>query len=450
MNKIIRRWGILILTLMVTLGAMFIMNTRQVYAGGSVDLDGIIKGANKNGTFYSGDKIYVNMEDLDAKYGGTFITQYNAGKVTAHFCVWDGSGNTESYEAILSTDKKTLYWKVQPKWIGKYIYFGTDGKGDSYYNNNTSMSQYRVSACVDVSVNKDTGIATVTGKIVGTSNKFDGILIDGAHITTFDDYSVGKTEMNFTFDVKKYTIGYHTLSVKLTDGTQCDYLYKFLSGIYVKPAIKASWFETEKDQFIMTTNAFDSAKYGNIYFDYKKGKSGTWQTQYGPCGPSSSGSIKKLSANTTYYIRAYYVKEAEGTYIIGPVSSEVAIKTGPAKKPAIKSIKISKAKVKKVWVKPIYNALGFIVKKGFWTKETTYKVTFTFKKKPGCAGIEVYAGGVTLPKYLKGNKKTYSTKFTVGGKAIGKKTAFTIRTKGNATYGAWSPPITKKNIKIKK
>lgn len=450
MMRILKRSSILMIALLAVFGIMFLMNTKQVYAGGAVDLDGLIQGANTDGTFYSGDKIYVDMEALNARYGGTFISKYNSGEVTAQFCVWDGAGAIEEYDAILSTDKKQLYWTIQPKWVGNWIFFCTGGKNDTYYNNNTDMTQYQVSTCLDISVNKTTGIATVTGKILGTSNTFDGILIDGTHIITFDEYCVGKTSMNFTFDVKKYTVGFHTLSVKLSDGTQCNYPYKFVSGIYEKPAIKANWFETEKNLFIMTTNAFDKAKYGDLYFDYKKGKTGAWKTQFGPCGPSSSGKIDKLSPNTTYYIRAYYVKKIDANYIIGPVSSEVAIKTGPAAKPAIKSVKISKAKVKKVWVKPIYNAFGFIIKKGFWTKETTYKVTITFKKKPGAAGIQVYAGGVTLPKFLKGNKKTYTTKFTVGGKAIGKKTAFTIRTKGNATYGAWSPPITKKKIKIKK
>lgn len=442
MTRIFRRSSILMIALLTVFGIMFLMNTKQVYAGGDVDLDGIVKGYNSDGTFYSGDKIYVTIADLEAKYGESFMDLYNSKQVNAYFRV---SGDSKEYDAILSTDKKEFYWKIQPGWFGKEITFYTSGD-NSHYNNNSES--FKVSAFINCTVNKS-GNATVTGGVTG-GKTFQGILIDGAHIVTFDDYCVGKTSMNFTFDVKKYTVGFHTLSVKLSDGTQCNYLYKFVSGIYEKPAIRASWFETEKNLFIMTTNAFDKAKYGDIYFDYKKGKTGAWKTQFGPCGPSSSGKIDKLSPNTTYYIRAYYVKKIDANYIIGPVSSEVAIKTGPAAKPAIKSVKISKAKVKKVWVKPIYNAFGFIIKKGFWTKETTYKVKITFKKRPGAVGIQVYAGGVTLPKFLKGNKKTYTTKFTVGGKAVGKKTAFTIRTKGNATYGAWSPPVTKKKIKIKK
>ena len=125
------------------------------------------------------------------------------------------------------------------------------------------------------------------------------------------------------------------------------------------------------------------------------------------------------------------------------------MKTGPKAKPPIKSITISKAVTKKHWVKPKYE--GFkLVADGFWVTDTTYTVTIKMKKKPGVAGIYVHASSNSpLYKYIKGNKKVYKCTFTVGGKAIGKKSTVQVYTKGNKTYGCYSP-ISKKKVKIRR
>ena len=118
-------------------------------------------------------------------------------------------------------------------------------------------------------------------------------------------------------------------------------------------------------------------------------------------------------------------------------------------KPKVKSIKISKAKIRKIWVNPLYEGLK-LVAKGFWTYQTTYTVTVKFKKKPNVAGMYIHASSNSpLYQYVKGNKKTYKCKFTVGGKAIGKKSLVRVYSKGNKTYGAYSPEY-KKKVKVKK
>ena len=442
MKRTLKHGSILVIALLIVFGVMFHINTKQVYAGEG--MGDIIKGYNKDKTFYVGDRAYVTMDSLKSEMGNDFESLYQSGKVAVKW----GFGDTY-LTSFYDSSSKEFYYTILPSFYGKEVKFITESlDGDTYYNRNAGK-YYPVSTYINISINKS-GIATVTGEITNSTNTFNGVLIDGANIVSFNSYNIGKTTMNFTFDAKKYSIGSHSYGVKLSDGTQCNNPIPFKVSIYEVPKITASWFQTDSTSFDMTAKGFSSASYGDVYVDYKKGANGTWSTQWGPFHVNAPSTVNRLSPNSIYYVRAYYVKKVGSSYYIGPVSGEVAIKTGPAKAPDIKSIKISKAKVKKVWVKPIRNVFGFIIKKGFWTKETTYKVKITFKKRPGAAGIEVYAGGVTLPKFLKGNKKTYTTKFTVGGKAIGKKTAFTIRTKGNATYGAWSPPVTKKKIKIKK
>ena len=438
--------------LLIALAALlivFAVMTIPAHAGGDVDLGNIIKGANKDGTFYSGDKAYVTIADLDSAYGGSFSTLYAEDKVTAIFSAYDPKTNTSTeLAAFYDKDSKQFYYNVHPNCFGKDLSFVTLTKNDdSHYNNNSNS--VHVSTAISFTISKS-GVVTVNAETDG-SNTFSNIKVD-AGLQVIPNDQIGKKKASFTFSVtdqKKFSVGRHSLTGYLSDGTECAPLNKIPVSIYVKPALGAGMFETEKDYFVFSPGSFSSASYGDIYIDYKKGKSGTWSTQWGPFGPSSSGKIAKLSPSTTYYVRAYYVKKVDGEYFIGPVTSEVAIKTGPKAKPKIKSVTISKAKVKKVWVKPILNAFGLVVKKGYYAYETTYKVTIKFKKKPGVAGIEVYAGGVTLPTYIKGNKKSYSTTFTVGGKAKGKKTNFQIRTKGNKTYGAWSPFYKSKKIKIK-
>ncbi len=442
MERLANRIRLLIIAAAVLI--VLTVMTIPAHAGGDVELGNIIRGANKDGTFYSGDRAYVKMSDIDSAYGGpgAFSSLYAENKVDAHF----KAGETD-LAAFYDKEKEEFYYNVHPNCFGKELYFFTETKTDnSHYNNNTDS--ILVSTYVNFSISK-AGVVTVTGESIG--HTFKNVKVDASK-SVLPDSQIGKNKISFTFSVtnqSSYPVGRHSLTGYLDDSTECAPLNKIPVSIYVKPAFGAGMFESEKDSFVFSPGSFASANYGDIYIDYKKGKSGTWSTQWGPFGPSSSGRIAKLSPSTTYYVRAYYVKKVGTEYFIGPVSSEVAIKTGPKAKPKPKSVTISKAKVKKVWVKPILNVFGLVVKKGYYAYETTYKVTIKFKKKPGVAGIEVYAGGVTLPKYLKGNKKTYSTKFPVGGKAKGKKTNFQIHTKGNKTYGAWSPFFKTKKIKIK-
>ena len=188
-----------------------------------------------------------------------------------------------------------------------------------------------------------------------------------------------------------------------------------------------------------------------------KKPSQTWEqaTTFESFGPNSAKAIKKLTANTKYKFRAVYTKKVtyggKDYYMVGPFSKVITVKTGPKAKPAVSSVTTSKASVKKVWVKPILNALGLVEVPGYWVKETTYKVTVKFKKKPGVYGVWIWANGNSpLFKFVKGNKKSYSATFTLTGSNIGKKIKVKVYTQGSKTYGAYSPTYTKKKVPIRK
>ena len=465
MKKTMRRWAAIVLA--VTIAGAFMPagfgaleagapgsgpGVEKAYAGEG--LGEILRGWTNDGgkqVCYSGDRLYVTMSSLDEKFGGNFSTMYEEGKMTCYFYARDpGAESGTRLTAFYDKSSKQFYYNVHPSKYGQELTFYTESLED-YTGDNRNSQSVLVTAALSFTVSK-AGTVAVTGKSM--YHPFTQVKLDGGKMV-LPDSQKGKNNVSFPFSVtdrKQYSTGYHTIVGYLDNGDTCEPLNKVGVSVYTKPALKTKMFKTNNKSVTFSPGSFDSAAYGDMYIDIKKGSKGKWSTAWGPFGPGSSKKLKKtLTPGSTYYVRAYYVKEVSGTYFIGPVSSTVKIKTGPKKKPAIKSIKITQAKVKKIKVKGKYywdnGTLKYL--KGFTTYETTYKVTIKFKKKQKIAGLEVYAGGVTLPKFIKGSKKTYTAKFTVGGKAKGKRTNFKIRTKGNASYGAWSPTYKSKKIRIR-
>ena len=304
-------------------------------------------------------------------------------------------------------------------------------------------------AVIDVDSLDQNGIMKVKGKTDGTVT-FEALWVD--QFTRVPVDIQGEKNFSVSVDTKKYDIGYHELHASLSDDTEVHYSKVFPTMIYDKPSLEAKDFQTYTKYLTFTTPNHNGHKY-DYYLQIKKGK-GDWGDLYGPFSPVTVRKIENLSPGTSYTFRAVYVKEVtyggkNYTMVSRSFSPEINVKTAKTKKLPIKSIKISKAKVKKVWVKPLYKGI-VLVKEGFWTKETTYRVTVQMKKKPGVAGIWLRSGNGIRFTYLKGNKKTYKASFTVGGKAIGKKTYVQLYAQGNKTYGCYSDMYTKKKVKIKK
>ena len=74
------------------------------------------------------------------------------------------------------------------------------------------------------------------------------------------------------------------------------------------------------------------------------------------------------------------------------------------------------------------------------------RVTVTFKKKQGIAGVYIGAKGLSALK--RGNKKKYIATFVVSGNKRGKRTVVSVRSYRSSMYGGYSGTL-KKRMKIK-
>jgi hypothetical protein len=205
---------------------------------------------------------------------------------------------------------------------------------------------------------------------------------------------------------------------------------------------------------------------------YKNGKKAWTAMNYGPVSESSSSMSKKsgFKANSTVQVRLTYGKKFtynDKTYLFtgrltNQYSSTVKVKTAYSK-PKIKSIKITKGKLKvQRWkvlyayryryrvnrstgyrrlisVTPLYHRY-----KKYYTR---FKVTVRFRKKQGIAGV--YIGTLhNLYAYKKGNKKVYAQTFTCTGKKRGKKVIVKVKNWRSSIYGGYSKYY-KKRVKVR-
>ena len=121
---------------------------------------------------------------------------------------------------------------------------------------------------------------------------------------------------------------------------------------------------------------------------------------------------KKYKTRLRYGTTATKVMDGSTGLLLGPALNTGTKKTGKKTKPPIKSVKVKAIKVKfhKHRVPGHYEWVGnsLIWFKAYTEKYYTckYKVIVKLKKKPGTKGIWVNG------KFVKGNKKKYTVKFT--------------------------------------
>lgn len=154
----------------------------------------------------------------------------------------------------------------------------------------------------------------------------------------------------------------------------------------------------------------------------------------------STVSAKGLKPNTTYRLLAVGWSTALNDY--GNLSKYVTVKTGPSKKPSIKSVKIIGAKVKKTrrYHSGHWTSTGTWIKGYYYTAtSTSYKVTVKLNKKAsGMKGIMINGTKV------KGSGKTFKVTVTETGNQKGKKKTFRICSYHNNSYLGMSKSISKK------
>lgn len=336
---------------------------------------------------------------------------------------------------------------------------------------------------------------TIEGSIGSTYTKkpyyyvFGKLYVDGVELKDF----TGTTSIaKQTISLSSFNTGYHTVFLQLynkNSGSLVRMIYKEKISnnmITDKPTYKGVFDVYAKKFNFYPYNMAMSNQAGPLYMEYKLKKAKTWKRTGAMKAnaidlyPTQGFVIKGLKANKNYQTRLRY-----GTYVTyakllysdfglsleqfqtyfnttrtylgdgktyffgGPVLNSRTIKTGKAKKPKIKSVKVKAVKIKyhknKVpghyeWVGNSLIWIGPYTEKFYTCK---LKVTIKLKKKPGTKGI--YVNG----KYLKGNKKTYTTTFTpypnyyTKRPPKGIKFKVTIRSYQNKAYGGWSPKYSK-------
>ncbi len=194
-----------------------------------------------------------------------------------------------------------------------------------------------------------------------------------------------------------------------------------------------------------------------LYYKAKDAKK--WSSKAFAAGKAMT--IKKLKAGTVYQFKAQiFVKtispEDEKTVLTakGNVSKVLAVRTGFANAPEIKSIKASGAKTKKIHVN------GYWESDGDWHPAydytiTTYKLTVTLKSAPkGLQGIKLTgAHSSGLPLWAKGKGTTFTIEASASGNAIGKNVKIGVCTYMNS-FGADSghsgySPAAKKSVAVR-
>ena len=306
---------------------------------------------------------------------------------------------------------------------------------------------------------------------------FDSIYVDNKKVN-FDNDVDGWVSFTANVSMKNYNVGYHTIYFYYNDRNgndlvdengqryvgQATYVPTY---IYAKPSNRLSWYETKIKSFNVYYGG-SSYKNCSVYLYYKKGRKKWTKKNYGPVSTSSYRRSKKggFRPNTTIKVRMTYAKKfkykgksyAFTGRLTKKYSKAVKIKTG-YKRPKVKSIKITKAKVKTYTYKVHYaNRIRYVKSTGriisitplyhtYHTYQTKFKVTVKFRKKQGIAGVRIRTKDLYATKY--GNKKKYSVWFTLNGKKKGKKTTVSVESFRSRKYGGWSKKYRKK-VKIKR
>ena len=187
---------------------------------------------------------------------------------------------------------------------------------------------------------------------------------------------------------------------------------------------------------------------------YKEASAAEWQQ-------AESTTITGLKGNTEYQIKVNYIKDVYGNAdktkvltLTSPDSNVISVLTSMNTKVDIKSVKISKAKVKKFKYKG-YWWWSSVRRRWVWEKPSTstctrFKVTVTIKKKvPGAKGYWINIDGAN--QYMMDGSKTKCSFYAlVKGKKIGKKVTVKACAYNRAGGKGMGPLGKAKKAKVKK
>ena len=337
---------------------------------------------------------------------------------------------------------------------------------DSKKTEGRKSTKASVDAIRNITVSRSGATITVKGTIKNSDYIFAGIAVDE------DIYYVDSSEYtSFTYS-KKCSPGYHSVVVGVYSKAsgKVDEAVSFIkTDIAVpmtdKPTYKGVFNVYAKSLTIYPYNMAGANQSYRLYLEYRKAGTKTWKRSgYMTANAvklyiDQGFKIKGFKANKKYATRLRYgisATKSDGStgLILGPVLNTGTIKTGQAKKPKVKSVTVKAVKVKYhkhrvaghyYWTGYQYVWIGPYTEKYYTCK---IKVTVKLKKKPGAKGLWING------KFVKGNKKKYTAKFTpypnyyTKKPPKGMKYKVKIRSYQNKKYYGFSP-IYKKKKKVK-
>ena len=245
-------------------------------------------------------------------------------------------------------------------------------------------------------------------------------------------YGENTKSFTVTFDAsgyRGYQAGSATIKVTSTNGLTSAGLSVFAKA--GTPSVP--YYKVYPTQVVFSVLANGSHGSSDVAVYQKSGSS--WKR----LGKNQNGETvaNKLKANTNYQFKfVESAQKADGTWVEGTPLYKT-IRTQRKEKPAIRSVKVSKVKVRYKW-----KYLTYVGWRKWWY--TDFRVTVTLKKKLP-AGQKLYING----RQASGKGKKYSMYFSLNGKKKGKSYTLSIQPYGRKGDAEMFGTSMKKKIRIR-
>ena len=273
--------------------------------------------------------------------------------------------------------------------------------------------------------NRYTGLAHIKTSVSG-GKTFRNLQVDDNLL--LNAFNCKSSSADLDVDLSPCSIGYHVIFLEVCDKNKNVVEVWYVADVPVtiseKPTYKGVFEVYSKKLNIYPYNMAGANSSYNLYLEYSSNGGKTWKRS-GYMQKSlitlaidqgfTQGGLKpnkKYKTRLRYGTTATKVMDGSTGLLLGPALNTGTKKTGKKTKPPIKSVKVKAIKVKfhKHRVPGHYEWVGnsLIWFKAYTEKYYTckYKVIVKLKKKPGTKGIWVNG------KFVKGNKKKYTVKFT--------------------------------------
>lgn len=408
--------------------------------------------AEETGIICSGNNIFQNGRYFtfytpNRRQQNLMLTAENGKKVMAYLYSGNDSGMKNALLKVESGGQES-YGSV---WLepGTYVLaIGAKGNGQyaSYRYRMTGRDYIRATGvsltCTesDLTIDEGTRYTPRTFTFVASTipansdDKLNQIESSGKISCQTEGSVYGENTKSFTvtFDAsgyRGYQSGSTTIKVTSTNGLTSAGLSVFAKA--GTPSVP--YYKVYPTQVVFSVLANGSYGSSDVAVYQKSGSS--WKH----LGKNQKGETvaNKLKANTNYQFKfVESAQKADGTWVEGNPLYKT-IRTQRKEKPAIRSVKVSKVKVRYKW-----KYLTYVGWRKWWY--TDFRVTVTLKKKLP-AGQKLYING----RQASGKGKKYSMYFSLNGKKKGKSYTLSIQPYGRKGDAEMFGTSMKKKIRIR-